>query len=383
MCKILSSLVSAAALSTALSAQTLTVTENNMLVTLGALSPTLTANAPRILNLAADAVLTDHGFEHGWYYRVSGDTQESAVHSFGGVTGGNFGNTHADRDVNDVDARGLLRMSFDFDTYSAGPASGVFFSRCTVTNISSGALTLDLFAYTDIDVAGTPGDDILYFGTNNSHWMTDPTGISIELRANGLSLGGITPYGALRTSLMDGSPTTLAGTPPAFFGDYTGAFQWSPTLQPFEQRTFQVAFLVNTPGIALPLIENYGAGSGADLQVHTQFLPLQDVSQSRTFAVQLRGALPNAEYRIGIAQFPWTPVPFIPGIDLWIDPLHLLGIYGGFTNGTGDAFNIFFLPPSPYLTGFSLYSQVFAVNPNAPNGFADFSAAMQARIGLL
>lgn len=381
MSKILLSLASASLLSAALSAQVLTVTDSNMLVTLGGLSPSL--QSPRLLNLQADALLTDHGFEHGWYYRMAGDPQEYAVRSLGGVTGGNFGNTHSDRDVNDVDSRGLLRMSYDFDVYSCGPASGVFISRCTVMNISNAPVAFDLFAYTDIDVAGTPGDDFLFYGTNNSHWLTDPTGISVEVRASGASLGGIANYPLIRSALMDAAPTTLLGTPPSFGGDYTGAFQWAVPLQPREQRTFHVAFLINTPGIALPLVQNYGAGSGTDLQVHTQFLPLQDASQTRSFAVQLKGALPNVEYRIGFAQFGWSPLPFIPGIDLWIDPFNLLGIYGGFTSNSGDAFNVFFIPPSPYLTGFSLYSQVFGVNPNAPNGFADFSAGMQARIGLL
>lgn len=373
--------VAASSLAVAASAQAITVTESNMIVTTGGLSAL--SNTPRLFDLKADALLVDHGYEHSWYFRIAGDTSESTFRNVGGVQTGGFGPTHGDREFANAENRGQLRVSMDYDVYSSGPASGVFISRCTVMNISNAPLTIDMFAYADLDIAGSSGNDTC-FGTNSSHFVSDPSGVQVEVRAIGNDLSQFGAYPSIRNQLLDSAVTTLAGNPPSFGGDYTGAFQWTGrTLQPFEQRSFLLAFAVDTAAVALPLVEHYGAGNGDDVQIHTQFLPLQDNSTTRNFAIQLKGAQPNVEYRIAIGQAPWTPSPFIPGIDLWIDPFQLVGIYGGFTNGTGDSFELFFIPPSPYLTGFSIFGQVFAVDPAAPNGFASFSAGMRMRVGKL
>lgn len=381
MSKALPFLLSAACLTAAISAQAITVTESNMVVTTAGLSAT--SHQPPLFDLKADALLTDHAFQHGWYYRVAGDARELSLRNIGGVVTGGFGPTHGDRDFSNVDNRGLLKVSLDYDVYASGPASGVFISRCTVMNTSNAPVTFDMFAYSDLDIANTSGDDTCH-GNNSSHFVGDGSGVQVEIRANGNDLSQASAFPGLRNQLTDLAITTLSGAPPIFTGDYTGAFQWqNRTLQPFEQRTYTVTFAVDTAAVALPQVEHYGAGNSTSLEIHTQFLPLQDNSLTRNFAIQLKGALPNAEYRIAIGQLPWTPMPFINGIDLWVDPFALIGIYGGLCSATGDAFELFFIPPSPYLTGFPVFGQVFAVDPAAPNGFAHFSAAMRLRIGKL
>ncbi len=378
---LLSCLVSAACLSAALTAQSLTVSEGNMIVTTGSLSAAL--HEPRVFDLKADALVTDHGYEHQWYYRIAGDTRELSLRNIGGVTGGAFGSVHADRDWANVDNRNQLRVSLDYDCYASGPASGVFISRCTVTNISNAPIVLDMIAYSDLDIANSSGNDSVT-GTNSSHFVTDPSGVQVEVRAIGNDLSQASAYPVIRNALLNLAVDNLTGALPPFTGDYTGAFQWTNrTLQPREVRTFQIAFAVDTAAVALPLVEHYGASSNNGLQVHTQFLPLQDNSQPRQIAVQMKGALPGAEYRLAVGQAPISPFPFIPGIDLWIDPFVLVGIYGGLTSPTGEAFELYFVPPSPYLTGFSVYGQAFAVDVSAPNGFANWSSGMRLRIGKL
>ncbi len=109
------------------------MTEANMVVATGTVPG---SNAAATFDLRADAIAADHGFQHWWFYRLAGDTQEFALK--GPATGGVPPHlTHADRDFADVDARGLLRANVDMDIYSAGPASGVLTSRVTFTNLSA------------------------------------------------------------------------------------------------------------------------------------------------------------------------------------------------------------------------------------------------------
>src|SRR5688572_30482047 len=162
------SLAGAVLTAATLSAQ-LTISDGNMNVVTGALSATL--QTPRTLALRADALATNHGFEHWWYYRVAGDPREFALRSVGPVTGGSSPmNDHADRDFANVDNRNLLKASLDLDVYDAGPASGVVISRLTMMNISNAPVTLVLFCYTDLDVAATVGDDACT-GTGSTHFV--------------------------------------------------------------------------------------------------------------------------------------------------------------------------------------------------------------------
>lgn len=373
-------LVVGSLLAAGLSAQ-LTITDANMVVDTS--DPSATSNLPRTINLRSDAIAADQAFEHWWYYRISGDTEESALKDIGVTSGGiTTAGDHADRDFDDVDARGLLKASIDMDTYSAGPASGVVISRLTVMNTSNAPYDIDLFGYTDIDVGGTFADDTCT-GTLTSHFITDPTGIQIEVRGIGATSSDVLAYPALRSSLSDAVVDNLADTLPPFAGDYTGAFQWTATLQPFEQRTFTIVIAVDSPALVPPLTESYGAGNGSVFEVHATEVLLQDLVTPRTFAVRMKNALPSAEYRIVTGVAPWTPLPFIPGVDLWVDPLSLVGVYGGFTDANGEAQEVFTIPPSPYLTGFSAYHQCFYVDAAAPNGFAYFTPGLRTRVGKL
>jgi hypothetical protein len=360
----------------------LNLTDGNLAVSVA--NASLTSQLPRTFDLRGDALAIDHGWEHQWYFRIAGDAREFALRSLGGVTQAVVApGVHADREYADLDSRGLLAASWDLDVYRAGPASGVFISRLTLLNRSNAPVSLDLFCYTDFDIAGTAGDDTAT-GTNSRHFVTDATGVQIEVRAIGNDLSAVAAYPALRNLLTNLTPDNLSGVLPPFTGDYTGAFQWqNRTLQPLEERTFQVIMAVDTAAAVPPLVEHYGAGNSTTFRTHTQQLPLQDNAAPRQFAVQMRGALPNVEYRIASGFQPLPPFPFIPGLDLWIDPASIFAVFAGFTNANGEAQEVFTLPSSPYLTGFSVVHQCFAVDAAAPNGYAVYSPGLLTRIGKL
>ena len=361
----------------------LTILDGNMNVVTGALSPT--SQNPCTLQLRADAVQINHAFEHWWYYRVAGDTQEFALRSVGTVNQGITGTSdHLDRDFANVDNRGLLRASVDMDVYDAGPASGVVISRLTVMNVSAASINASIYCYTDLDITATSGNDTAT-GNGSRHFVTDPSGVQIEIRAFGNDRSDIGAYPTIRNLLTNTSVNNLGNTLPPFSGDYTGAFQWDRPFLPYEQRTFTVLFAVDTAAVLPPLVENYGVANGPFGEIHTQSCPLQDNSQARVFSIAMKGALPNAIYRTVIGLAPYNAAPFIGGLDFWVDPFQLIGVWGtvGLTSPTGTTVESFVIPSSPYLTGLAVYSQHFYVDGTAPNGFAYFTPGMMTRIGKL
>jgi hypothetical protein len=364
------------------------LTDGNLQFRTDALDPV--SHLPRTMDLRCDATTTDHGFEHSWYYRVAGDLREFSFRAIGPVTSGvTPSNDHGDRDFGNVDNRNLFEASLDFDIYDTGPASGVVISRLTVMNVTNAPLTLDLFCYTDLDIANTAGDDVVS-GTANSHFVTDITGVSIEVRALGSDRSAVAAYPAIRNQLTNPVVNDLSNALPPFTGDYTGAFQWqNRTLQPFEQRTFHVVMAANNTANALPIVGHYGSGNGRTFEIDSQTLLLQDNAGPRLFSVRMKGALPNAEHRV-VTGFQAIPggLPVFQnfggnGVPLLVDPFSFIGIYFGFTDAQGQAEVLFPVPPTPYLTGLEFFHQAFYVDATAPNGFAYASAGLRTVVGRL
>jgi hypothetical protein len=365
---------------TAAAAAQVTILDGNMKVTYGPLSPT--SQAPRAFSLFGDALAIDHGWESGWYYRIAGDAREFALRNVGGVAEA-AGAVHADRDFTDVDARGLLKASVDYDIYDSGPASGVAVNRLTLMNRSNAPVTVDVFCYHDLDIAATFGDDACT-GNNSSHRVTDGSGVQVELRALGNDLSAVGVYPTVRDLLTNSVVDDLPGTLPPFNGDYTGAFQWqNRTLQPFEQLSFVVWQIVDTAGSALPLVQQYGAGSSSTFEIHTTTIALQDNSAPRTLQVQMKGAIPGVQYLFLACAAPSAVATPFFGVDLWVDYTSFLGTYGHgmVVSPTGEASEPFSIPPSPYLTGIMVFFQAFAEDAAAPNGFAQWSAGLGVRVG--
>jgi hypothetical protein len=359
----------------------LTLTDGNMNVGLGAIPAT--AQLPASLSLRADALATNHGFEQGWFYRVNGDAREFALRTLGGMTEGLVGTDHGNRDFANIDSRNLLKAAVDYDVYDSGPASGVAFNRLTLTNRSNAPVTVNVFCYTDLDIAATSGNDVCTGGLH-SHFVTDGSGVQIEVRALGNDLTAVAAYPTLRTLLTNAAVDNLLPAFAPFAGDYTGAFQWqNRTLQPFEQSTFTVVFCVDTAAAALPLVEHYGIGNGYNFEIYTDTIPLQDNTQVRVIKSQMKNALPSVEQRTIFGLDPWVPQPYIPGLDFWVLPASIIGVYGFMTSPQGTAEEAFLVPPAPYFNGINIYFQVFSVDAAAPNGFAYFTPGMRFRIGKL
>jgi len=374
-------LVSAAAISVAASAQALNFFDGNMNVTTGALFAV--SHSPPLFDLAADGLAISHGYEHGWYYRVAGDPREYSLRNIGPVTGGvPVFLTHADRDFADLDSRGLLRANWDLDVYDSGPASGVVTSRLTLTNLSAAPVTFAVFCYTDLDIAGTFGNDTVT-GDGQHHLVTDWSGVTIDIRARGADHSMVAAYPIVRNLLTNALVDDLPDVLPPFLGDYTGAFQWSNrTLQPLEQRSFTVVFAVDTVAPYVPEVAHYGTSSSLAPEIYTDTLPLQDNSNPRQIGIQLRNAPGNSPVGLLSNTHPAPGIPFA-ALLLWVDPLPPAQFPIGTTTASGEANLVFPIPSSPYLTGYPIFHQYFYLDNAAPNGVSQHTAALMTRVGRL
>ncbi|MCR9247739.1 MAG: hypothetical protein NXI31_22150 [bacterium] len=364
-----------------LAAQSLTISEGNLAFTTGA--PAMTSHAPPTADLRSDALATDHAFQHGWYYRVAGDTREFALRDIGPTSGGVTAFlTHADRDFADVDNRGLFRAAWDLDGYATGPASGVVTSRLTVLNTSATNLTIDLFAYTDLDIAGTHANDTAT-GNGVRHVVSDWTGVQIELVGVGADRSDVLVHPGVLDLLTDTDIDDLGNNQPPFTGDYTGAFQWSAqTLPPGGQRSFTLILAVDTPATAVPEVEAYGRGSHTGCEIYTDTLPLQDHSGLRQIGIHLTGGVPFALVGLLSSTQALPGVPFA-GLELWVESQSGPVQFSiGTLNGSGYTQYVFPIPASPYLTGFPIYHQYFYADPGVPAG-ASHSGALLTRLGRL
>jgi len=112
----------------------------------------------------------------------------------------------------------------------------------TIKNLSTSALDLHFFQYSDFDLNGTIGDDTVEVGPGslgtNTVVQTDPALAGAELSETVTSPGPdhyeVNTWANTRNSLNDGAPTTLNDNAGALTGDVTWAFQWDRTLNPGE-----------------------------------------------------------------------------------------------------------------------------------------------------
>ncbi|MBK8100831.1 MAG: hypothetical protein IPK26_27405 [Planctomycetes bacterium] len=370
-------LAAIAAISAVLPAQ-FAISDGNTAFQTGALSAT--SNLPRGMQLRTDALAFNHGFEQWWHFRLGGDTREFALKNIGPVSQGvTTGNTHIDRDFDDVDGRGVLKARIDVDCYDAGPSSGVVMNRLTLVNVTAAPVTVDLFHYVDIDLTATANDDQAG-GSIGSHRITDLSGNSLEVRALGADASEVAAYPALRNRLDDAAADNLTAPAFPFMGDYTGMFQWSArTLQPGEWRTFTVVFAADTIANCPPSVENYGAGSSTTPEIYVETLPVQEVGALRFIDIKLKNAVPNSPVGLLSNYFPVPGVSYL-GVLIWVDPIAGVPQFPiGVTSPTGEAFYTYPVLPGPYLCGFPLYHQFFYLDPMEP--IAAFTGGLVTQVG--
>lgn len=196
------------------------------------------------------AAAGDLTWESWWFFRVSGDSRETA---FGtpdaedySLRGGSVGRL----DWTDPGGAGLFSAALAFEVRDTGVDSGLLFQNMTVQNTVLAPLTIDIFHFSDLDLSAT-------FGGDSASVIANPDGIEISvtdgtnfapLMGYGADAYEITAYNRVLRDLTDNNGDNLDNSGDGFGpGDFTAAFQWSVTLGIGESASFLTQFGSNTP----------------------------------------------------------------------------------------------------------------------------------------
>ena len=193
------------------------------------------------------AAAGDLTWESWWFFRVSGDGRETA---FGTPDLENYSGSVGQIDWIDPGGSGLFSASLAFEVIDTGLDMGNLFQNLSVTNTSGASLTIDIFHYSDLDLAGTFNGDSAILATN-------PDGIEIGV-SDGADYAPLIGYGAtayqvtawrtLLRDLTDNNVDNFDNTGLPFASDdFTGGFQWSTTVAAGSTETFLTQFASNAP----------------------------------------------------------------------------------------------------------------------------------------
>lgn len=199
----------------------------------------------------------DYLFEDGWWFRVSGDTQEfffpaptstTCVGSAGSITWA------------DVSARGLFSATNTLTLSSGAAGSGELVLSMAITNLSAAnPLVISLFHGADFDVNGSAGtDNGTLLDANTYMRFTDTTVGIAEYRAHAPRADAflVRPFAAATdvfALLSDAAVSNFDNTTlPLGPADVTSSFQWNLTIPPSGTASVSVALNGNA-GPATPV----------------------------------------------------------------------------------------------------------------------------------
>ncbi|MBJ21883.1 MAG: hypothetical protein GY910_04575 [bacterium] len=134
------------------------------------------------------ASANDLTWEFWWFFRVNGDTSESAFGNPDGEAYSLLGGSVGRLDWNDPGGADLFSAVFAFEVRDTGVDTGLLFQNLSIANTTAAALTIDLFRYTDLDLANS-------FGGDSSSLVANPDGIEISV-TDGTNFSPIVGYGA-------------------------------------------------------------------------------------------------------------------------------------------------------------------------------------------
>jgi len=130
------------------------------------------------------------------------------------------------------------------------------FQNLQITNTGLSELTIDIFHYTDLDLGGSFGDDLATLVPNASaiELALSDASVTAPLVGYGADRYQVTTWRSLLNDLTDRNVDDLDDTGAPFAvgsgADFTGAFQWTRTLDVGATDDFLVQFGSNTAPLA-------------------------------------------------------------------------------------------------------------------------------------
>lgn len=205
----------------------------------------------------------DSLFENWWWYRVDGvDTREHRYSTAAGT--GSPGTVFAaagdtaTATFNFTNFRSELRYQIT-DPDGAGTVTAHLAMNNKITNTSSVARTINIYSYADFDANGELTNNYTYNAAEGRFDVSDaaPTVKTAYFKGFGANAYQAAPFtstvgspvrGLAADADIDNLNNTVVGSP----GDFTGAFQWTFTLQPGEMFNILSVMSLNTPPIPTP-----------------------------------------------------------------------------------------------------------------------------------
>lgn len=212
---------------------------------------------------ASATVLTESGQEEGvigmnswvidgvdmlhqqWFwFRVQGESNEQSIDNLNlagemtidtnGLTTGDFSDDKAV--IGYIDPFGRFTIEVEFELTGGANGSGVssIVELISITNLDEqNTLDMSFFQYSDFDLNGTAGDDLVMIDNGNTANQSDASGaVSETVVTPEPSAHQADVFSIIRDMLNDQSADNLNDTVNTNVGDATWAFQWDITLNP-------------------------------------------------------------------------------------------------------------------------------------------------------
>lgn len=233
-----------------------TITSGNASFTL--VGPPVFASTFGDANLTTDPGALDQVFKYAWYYRSANNNQNRLFSSLDTPSETYVGDTATIRYSNaGPGGAGIERFNADFTIRlvdGVNPGESRVVSELKFTNINSIPISYQIFNLVDLDLSGTPGDDITTISVPadaRARFTEGGSGNFGEVLGVDADAYQVGAGSTLRTLLGSGAGNLNNSAGP-FNGDGAAAFQWSLTLQPGETATIYAGFALNQTAIPEP-----------------------------------------------------------------------------------------------------------------------------------
>ncbi len=172
----------------------------------------------------------DMAFESWWFFRVQGERSETALGNTPDFE--EYAGSVSRLEFDDPGGAGIFSAILEAEVIDTGDNTGNLFQNLRIWNNSASDLIIDIFHYSDFDLAGTFGNDAAVLTSGSGDIQIDVSDGSLPETASFIGYGAdafdVGTYSTLLRELTDGRETDLDGSGLPFgSGDFTGAFQWS------------------------------------------------------------------------------------------------------------------------------------------------------------
>lgn len=220
----------------------------------GGITTTNTGGFAAQVRFPAVPTPVNHTFQVGWWLRSPGDSTQLRQPL---PTATNYVGNTATFTFPPLGAQGItasLVVTVQDSSAGAG-TSGQTIWTLTLNNPTASPQTVQVFAYADIDAAGTAGGDSASLVQANN-WIRVVDGATeVDLRGVGADAFRVTGFATLRTALNGATPITLDNSGLPFGpGDFTGAVQWiDRTIPANGNSSFTWVISVNEAAVPVEL----------------------------------------------------------------------------------------------------------------------------------